>query len=150
VTAHKERGFLYFSLTGTNPTLGAFYKQPAGGQRMVPVKAALCGLLAAESMTCRVSLLTPIPAFSGVKVTVMEQFAPAPNVEPQVFAVTLNGSLKLAPMLVMVMVDVPVLVSVTVLFTGLSLWYQVPKFTEVGESEALPVPVDKLMAHAPL
>jgi hypothetical protein len=81
-------------------------------------------------------VFTPIAAFAGVKVTVTVQLAPAANVEPQVFPVTENGSLRFAPMLLIVIVDVPKLVNVNVLLTGLSLSYQLPKFVDAGENAA--------------
>ena len=50
----------------------------------VPVRLAVCGLLLALSVTVRVAPRVPVAV--GVNVTSMEQLAPAPKVEPQLFA----------------------------------------------------------------
>jgi len=75
----------------------------------VPVRLTVCGLPVALSVT----VIVPgrLPAAVGVKVTLMEQLAPAATEGPQVLVWAYGA---LAAMLVMVRAAVPELVSVTV------------------------------------
>ena len=81
----------------------------AAGAIPVPERATVCGLPVALSVT----VIVPgwLPAAVGVKVTLMEQLAPAATEAPQVLV---WAYCALAAMLVMVSAPVPALVSVTV------------------------------------
>ena len=74
----------------------------------VPERATVCGLPVALSVT----VIVPgrLPAAVGVKVTLMEQLAPAATEAPQVLVWAYGA---LATMLVMVSAPVPELVRVT-------------------------------------
>ena len=80
----------------------------AAGAIPVPERATVCGLPVALSVT----VIVPgwLPAVVGVKVTLMEQLAPAAREAGQVLV---SEYCALATMLVMVSAPVPELVSVT-------------------------------------
>ena len=64
------------------------------------------GLFGAESVAVRVPVTVPAPpALPGVSVTVIEQFAPAANVEPQVLLPRLKGSLNTTMLVMLMLVD---------------------------------------------
>jgi hypothetical protein len=78
----------------------------------VPESEAVCGLPDALSVT--ESVATREPVADGVKVTLIVQFAPAPNVVPQV--VVRAKSLAFVPvmlMLLIIMLALPLFESVT-------------------------------------
>ena len=79
------------------------------GATPVPVRATVCGLPVALSVTVMVPGWLPVAV--GVKVTVMVQLAPAATEVPQVLVWAYGA---LAAMLVMLSAPVPPLVSVTV------------------------------------
>jgi hypothetical protein len=99
----------------------------------VPLKATLCGLPAALSVTLTADARFPV--LVGVNTTLMVQLALAPSVAPQVFVCV--KSRRFSPVTLIPIndsVDVPVLVSVTTCAALLVPTVWLPKAKEVGDS----------------
>ena len=78
----------------------------------VPVRLTVCGLLEALSEMLTDALLAPV--LVGVKVTLIEQFAVAARVLPQVFVSAKSPAfVPVTPIVTSVREALPVLVSVT-------------------------------------
>jgi hypothetical protein len=77
----------------------------------IPVSATACGL--PEALSVIVTLAARLPVAVGLKVTLIEQFAPAVTLAPQVFVA--EKSPLFVPVMAMVSVNVafPVFVNVT-------------------------------------
>jgi hypothetical protein len=109
----------------------------------VPVKATVWGLPVALSVMETVPDLAPVA--EGVKVTLIEQMAPAAKLEPQVFVCA--KSVLLVPVIAMpnmLSVPVPLLVIVTTLAALVAPTNWLPNARDVGDrvtAGATPVPV---------
>jgi hypothetical protein len=102
----------------------------------VPLKATLCGLPAALSVTLTVDVRLPV--LVGLNTALIVQLALAASVDPQVFVCV--KSRRLPPVTLMPFnesVDVPVLVSVTTCAVLLVPTVWLPKVNEVGESRTV-------------
>ena len=97
----------------------------------VPVSVAVCGLLGALSLTCRVPFWTPL--LVGEKRTLMVQFAPTPKLVPHVVDGIENWLAFVPPMRIELIVSnaVPELVSVKVVVAD-ERRATVPKLNDVG------------------
>jgi len=105
-----------------------------------PERAAVCGLLPAESVNTRVAVRTP--EAEGVKVMVTEQLEDAIKVAPHVLLVIAKSE-ELAPVIaipVMLRTDVPPLLSVTDLGELVDPIATLEKVTLPGDTDTLPAP----------
>jgi hypothetical protein len=105
-----------------------------------PERAAVCGLLPAESVNTRVAVRTP--EAEGVKVMVTEQLEDAIKVAPHVLLVIAKSE-ELAPVIaipVMLRTDVPPLLSVTDLGELVDPIATLAKVTLPGDTDTLPAP----------
>jgi len=113
----------------------------------VPVRLTLCGLPAALSATF--SEAVRVPPVVGLKVTLMEQVAPAVTVDPQLFCWLKSPAL--APPILMLeteSVAAPVLVSNTAVATALCPAIAGPKLSAFGDKATaglVPVPVSAIV-----
>src|SRR5580658_1560314 len=99
----------------------------------VPLRVTDCGLPAALSVM--VTLAVWLPLAAGVKVTLMEQLAPAARELPQVLVWAKAPLLvPVMAMLVMVMATVPVLLNVTVCAALVVPTFWLPKLRLVAET----------------
>ena len=99
----------------------------------VPLKATLCGLPAALSVTLTVDVRVPV--LVGVNTTLIVQLALLASVDPQVFVcVKSRRSPPVSLMPINDSVDVPVLVTVTTCAALLVPTVWLPKVNEVGDS----------------
>jgi hypothetical protein len=100
--------------------------------RPEPVRFTVWGLVGASSVTVTVAALEPIAC--GVKLTVMEQFAPTATVEPQLFVCAKSpGLAPVIATLLMFKVAVPLLVRVAVCDALVIAHTWLPKGNEPGD-----------------
>jgi hypothetical protein len=129
--------------TGWLPNASDVGDKVTAGAVPVPVRATVWGLFAALSVMVSAPDLAPVAV--GLNVTLMEQFAPAATLVPQLFVC--EKSPLLVPvnvMLVRVNAAVPLLVSVTARAALPVPTCWLPNASDVGDSVtegAVPVPV---------
>jgi hypothetical protein len=125
--------------------------KPTTGAIPVPDNKTLCGLPPALSVM--VMLAARLPVAVGLKVTLMEQFAPAATLAPHVFVCEKSPLfVPVMAMLEIVNVAVPVLVSVTICTALLMPTIWLPKLMLLPPSVtmgATPVPVSVTVCGLP-
>src|ERR1700694_5348762 len=123
--------------TSTRPKL-MLLADSVTGVTPVPVKVAVCGVLAPSSLTLSKAVRVPRPL--GVKVTLMAQVPPGARLLPQLLVVCLKSPLLLPLSVMLVMLSVTLWLLMRVMMCGALVEPNIcpPKFGIPGERVVLP------------